>query len=319
MQIPLIFFLIAMFSLILLMCGVIIYLSARLLTSVALDRTMPRIIKKKGAISGIRGNEDFSAALKEKGRGLEERATETVEISGHGGIRLTGHLLVPQEPRRVIIALHGWRGSWSRDFGIVSDFWYSSSSTVIYAEQRGQKGSGGDCMTFGLLERLDVMEWVRWTIKRFSDLPVYLCGVSMGASSVLMSADLGLPGEVHGIIADSGFTSPDEIWKYVLTKNLRLPYSLYKRAANRLCRKKTGFAANACSTLNSLENSNVPVLFIHGTDDSFVPVEMTYRNYEACRGPKRLFLVQGANHCMSYYVDKSGYETEMAKFWEDYD
>ena len=141
----------------------------------------------------------------------------------------------------------------------------------------------------------------------------------MGASSVLMSADLGLPGSVHGIIADSGFTSPDEIWKYVLTKNLRLPYSLYKRAANRLCRKKTGFAANACSTLNSLENSNVPVLFIHGTDDSFVPVEMTYRNYEACRGPKRLFLVPGANHCMSYYVDKSGYETEMAKFWEDYD
>lgn len=318
MQISVIVFLLCI-SLMILLVGLIIGLSARLLTSIALDRTMPRIIKRKGAISGIRDNEEFSSELIEKGKGLEERSTETVEIVGYGGVRLTGHILIPDKPKRVIIALHGWRGSWSRDFGIVSDFWYSSSSAVIYAEQRGQRGSGGDFITFGLLERLDVIEWVRWTAKRFCDLPIYLCGVSMGASSVLMSADLGLPGSVHGIIADSGFTSPDEIWKYVLTKNLRLPYSLYKRAANRLCRKKTGFAANACSTLNSLENSNVPVLFIHGTDDSFVPVEMTYRNYEACRGPKRLFLVPGANHCMSYYVDKSGYETEMAKFWEDYD
>ena len=57
------------------------------------------------------------------------------------------------------------------------------------------------------------------------------------------------------------------------------------------------------------------MLFIHGTDDQFVPVEMTYENYKACNGPKRLLIVPGADHGMSYVVDQTGYQAEMMDFW----
>lgn len=63
----------------------------------------------------------------------------------------------------------------------------------------------------------------------------------------------------------------------------------------------------------------MPILFIHGTDDHFVPVEMTYENYQACASPKRLFIVHGAEHCLSYRVDKEGYEKAVENFWKDYD
>lgn len=68
-----------------------------------------------------------------------------------------------------------------------------------------------------------------------------------------------------------------------------------------------------------MKHCSVPVLFIHGTDDAFVPVTMTYENYKACTAPKRLLVVPGADHGMSYYIDKDGYENAVKQFWNDYD
>ena len=46
---------------------------------------------------------------------------------------------------------------------------------------------------------------------------------------------------------------------------------------------------------------------------------MTYENYKACKSEKRLFIVVGATHAMSYIVDKEGYEKAVMKFWKKYD
>ncbi len=319
MQISLTIIFLFIFLALLLLLGMLFYFSARLLLSVAFNRSAPRLFNKTGALSRVTKSNDFVNTLTEKSRLLKERDTETVEIQGYGGVMLKGHVLPSDTPRRLVIAVHGWRGSWNRDFGIISDFWLSNDATVLYVEQRGQQGSGGDTISFGLCERYDIIEWVNWAQIRFPELPIYLCGVSMGASSVLMSSSLGLPRRVHGIIADSGFTSPIEIWRHVISHNLRLPYALYSRAARRECERRTGQSADSCSTLTALSECRVPVLFIHGDADSFVPIEMTYRNYSACPSPKRLFVIHGANHCMGYYIDPVGYEREMSNFWEKYD
>lgn len=68
-----------------------------------------------------------------------------------------------------------------------------------------------------------------------------------------------------------------------------------------------------------MRECKVPVLFIHGSDDYFVPVEMTYENYKACAAPKRLLIVPGAEHGMSYMVDRKGYEEAIKRFWNEFD
>ena len=68
-----------------------------------------------------------------------------------------------------------------------------------------------------------------------------------------------------------------------------------------------------------LSECKVPVLFVHGSDDHFVPVEMTYENYKACIAPKRLLIVPGAEHGMSYMVDKKSYEEAVKRFWNEFD
>lgn len=292
------------------------------MVSMALDReTTEDVDGAKEKFAGSRNMTEFMDELKRSGEKLGNSEYEDVEITTEDGVRLVGHWKTCENPERIIIAMHGWRSSWTHDFGMVADCWFENNCNVLYAEQRGQNNSGGEYMGFGILERYDCLEWIKWVNEHQENhLPIYICGVSMGATTVLMASALELPDNVKGVIADCGFTSPHAIWKHVAEKNLHIPYEGLRRiVANDMCRKRINHGISSYSAVEALKNSKIPVLFIHGTDDKFVPVEMTYENYKACASEKRLFVVPGADHGMSYYVDKKGYENAMKDFWRDYD
>lgn len=260
------------------------------------------------------------AAAEASAKALENSGCEEVVITAFDGISLVGHWQSCESPKRVIVAMHGWRSSWTSDFGVIADFYRKQDCCVLYAEQRGQGESGGDYMGFGLLERYDCLSWVRWVNERTGGkLPVYLGGVSMGATTVLMATGLDLPSNVCGVVADCGFTSPYAIWKHVSEKNLHLPYGPRSKVVDDICRKRINFGAKDYSCADALAVCKVPVLFVHGTDDRFVPVEMTYENYKACASSKRLLIVPGAEHAMSYLVEQQRYEQAVIDFWSEYD
>ncbi len=300
---------------------VLIYEYGKYLVKIAMDRNVPRNLERKRI--HLKSNKawiNFFDVMKNAGETLEKSDYEDVEITAYDGTRLVGHWKICKDPKRIIVAMHGWRSSWCKDFGIIAEFWEKSGCHVLYAEQRGQNKSDGDYIGFGLLERHDCFQWIQWVNRRNEEhLPIYLGGASMGATTVLMCAGMDLPKEVHGIVADCGFTSPDAIWKHVMKKNLHLPYCLYKGTANGICKKKINCESNAYSTLEAMDVCNVPVLFIHGSEDNLVPVEMSYENYKICKAPKQIFIVPGADHGMSYYIDKENYEKILLEFWRKYD
>lgn len=291
--------------------------TTRFLGKVALDREQPNQFRKaQGAISGKKADTPYQTQRQAGTERLQQTEQETVEILARDGVPLIGHWIPQPNARRVIVAIHGWRSSWARDFSLVSRFWEDSGCSVLYAEQRGQGLSGGAYMGFGPIERYDCLNWIQWVRRRCGEeMPVYLAGVSMGATTVLMAAGLELPENVRGILADCGFTSPMEIWKHVARDNLHLSFRLGSHVANAMYSRKIGEDTAAYSTQDALSRSRVPVLLIHGTEDRFVPVEMTYANYEACAGPRRMLIVPGAGHAMSYYVDPVAYETAVREFW----
>lgn len=289
------------------------------LMRMALDREAPRrMVKKK--IRGTDYGVDAERMLSHAAEVLEGKVTEQVEIRSADGIRLVGHWYPAKDPKRVIVAMHGWRSRWSRDFGTIADFWHDNGCHILFAEQRGQNNSEGSHMGFGVLERHDCRDWVRWVNERCEGkLPIYLGGISMGATTVLMASGLAMPDNVRGIIADCGFTSPHAIWKHVVENNFHVPFGLYARTANDLCRKKIHAGSREYSATDALAKTHIPVLFIHGADDNFVPVTMTYENYKSCASPKRLLIVPGANHGMSYHVNREGYERAVLELWRDFD
>lgn len=300
--------------------GASAYMTTKLFLDAATDREEPKLIRFLN--DRIRSSDPKSEASRirhEASERLAAQAGETVTVNAFDGLHLVAHWFPQENARRVVIAVHGWRTSWHRDFGIVSDFLRESGCSVLYIEQRGQGSSDGEEMSFGGAERFDCLTWANWVHDHVSDtLPVYLYGISMGASSVMMASSLAIPENVKGIIADCGFTSPDEIWEYVAKKKLHVLYRPRKVIARRMFENRNPANRYDASAEEALASSKVPVLFIHGTADRFVPVEMTYRNYLACAAPKRLLIVPGASHAKSYLTDPKSYEAALTSFWKEF-
>ncbi|MGI5977221.1 MAG: alpha/beta hydrolase [Candidatus Limivicinus sp.] len=251
---------------------------------------------------------------------LSSRPSEEIRIKSRDGLSLTGHWIGCDKPKRIIIAMHGWHSGWSRDFGFFQDFWKDNSCSILYPEQRAQGSSEGKYSSFGLMERWDCMSWLDWVVRnKGTEVPIYLMGISMGAATVLMASELGLPDCVHGIIADCGYTSPLAIMKYTAKRKFGSPYILEAPIADRVFRKNISVSIREASPIEAMKKAGVPVLFIHGEDDRLVPVGMSFENYAACTSPKRILTVPGAVHGVSYIADKDAYERAVKSFWNEFD
>ncbi len=138
---------------------------------------------------------------------------ERVYITSADGLRLTGRYYPAKPGAPLMIACHGYRGTPSRDFSAGAEIYRSMGCALLLIEERGQCGSAGHTITFGAMEKYDVLLWTRWAADRFGDIPILLGGISMGAATVLMVSALDLPENVRGIIADCPYTSAkDIIW-----------------------------------------------------------------------------------------------------------
>lgn len=291
--------------------------AAERLVASAMDRPRPEDVERSFASlpAPLRQQADEAAAA------LRERATLRLEIRARDGVRLVGHWLPAARPRRVVLGFHGWHSAWNRDFSLSAPFFLDQGCSLLLVEQRAHGASGGDCIGYGLLERYDLLNWLEELEARGlgAGLPVYLAGISMGATTVMLAAGLPLPERVHGIMADCGFTSAPDIWESVWTGAQPLPYALLRGAVERLAEARLGCPADADSSSEALARWARPALFIHGVNDRFVPPEMTKRSYEACAGPKRLLLVEGAGHALSYPTDPVAYQAALLDFWQDFD
>lgn len=300
--------------------AVVSHLITKGLVQFAIGRDLPKTLEKQRPklTQGDRVKA-FQARIDETGKALLEKDIEEVEITSRDGLRLVGHWYPCENPKRVIVAMHGWRSAWNMDFGMIADFWHNEGCSILFAEQRAQNNSEGEYMTFGYMERYDCLDWISWVNERTEQkYPVYLAGVSMGASTVLMTAGLDVPENVKGVIADCGFTSAYDIWRHVVKDNMKLSYGLRGLMIDRICQKKINTNSKEITTITAMQNTKLPILFIHGTDDKFVPVRMTYENYKACNSPKELLIVPGAIHGQSYDVEQEKYEAATKAFWEKY-
>ena len=131
-----------------------------LLVREAMERTEPRLIRSgKQRLAG-RQSEKKVQKPKPAPRPTVQIDSERVEISAADGTRLVGHWCPCAAPKRIVLAMHGWRSSWIADFGAISGFLHDSGCSVLYVEQRGTGESGGDYIGFGMLERYDCHSWL---------------------------------------------------------------------------------------------------------------------------------------------------------------
>ena len=120
------------------------------------------------------------------------------------------------------------------------------------------------------------------------------------------------------MIADCGYNSPWDELRHCIRRWYRLPAFPVLHLTDIACRLTAGYSLKDASSAQALANSRLPVLFIHGTGDNFVPADMTAENYAAAMGEKRTVIVEGADHGFSYVEDRERCRKEVLDFIDTY-
>ncbi len=232
---------------------------------------------------------------------------EEVTVRSFDGLTLCGYFYEYAPGAPVELMMHGYRGTPERDLcgGVLRCFRLRRSALVV--DQRACGKSDGHVITFGIHEHKDCLTWVDYLTARLGrDCQILLTGISMGAATVLMAGGRELPPQVKGIIADCGYTSPKAIIQKVIV-DMRLPPRLSYPFVRLGARLYGGFDLEEFSPIASMKTCRVPVFFIHGQADDFVPCRMSEENAAVCAAEHRLFTVPGAGHGLSYLLDTEGY------------
>lgn len=244
---------------------------------------------------------------------MEARPYESVSIVARDGVRLTGRYYHQADGAPLDIGFHGYRGSVVRDFCGGARCSFEAGHNVLLVSQRSQGGSEGRCITFGVLERFDCLDWIAYANERFGCPELTIFGVSMGAATVLMAAGLDLPDNVCGIIADSPYSTPLDIICEV-GRGMHIPAPITAALAVGAARIFGGFDLRAASAAEAVKQAKAPILIIHGENDHFVPCGMSDTIAKNCAAPLRLETFPEAEHGLSYLTDTPRYEQIVGEF-----
>ena len=236
--------------------------------------------------------------------------------SSRDGIRLHAEYLSCEEPERIVLCAHGYRGRPDQFTGIAK--WLNSNGCdILFINQRGTVKSGGEWITFGALEQYDVVDWVNWLHDHnYGNLPIYMYGVSMGGATVACASGHILPDDVAGVIIDCGFSSLENLINDYAEKWIRISPAPIIKYIEQKCISEAGFDMRTANPEARLMSCKIPALFIHGTGDTLVDPKHTVKNYKACASKEKDVLwIDGAEHSVSFYKDSVRYEQALTDFF----
>ncbi len=245
---------------------------------------------------------------------LEEVPYEQIFIKSSDGKTLAAKYYHVKDNAPIDIEFHGYRGTAIRDFCGGYKIASRLKHNILLVDQRAHGKSEGTTITFGIKERYDCLSWINYVIARFgSKTQIFLYGVSMGAATVVMATGLLLPKNVIGVVADCPYSSAQAIIRKVCRDMKIMPNLIYPFIF--LGALIFGhFNLNETSALKEVQKNKIPILFIHGDDDLFVPYEMTLDLYRANKSKKEILIVSKAGHGLSYLVDPVSYQKKVDNF-----
>lgn len=242
---------------------------------------------------------------------------EQLTIQSRDGLELSGYYLPAAEPTdKLVILTHGYLGN-AKQMGLYGQYYYKELGYNIFMpDARGHGNSEGDYYGFGWPDRLDLIDWTQALVKKLgADSEVVYHGLSMGAATVLMaSGEDDLPRQVKSIIADSPYESVYELFAYQMNRMFYLPAFPLLDSTSLLTKVRAGYTFRNASALTEVERTKVPILYIHGEGDTFVPTKMAINLYQNTASDAELMLVPVANHGEAFALAEDEYKMKVDRF-----
>ncbi|HET7466760.1 MAG TPA: alpha/beta fold hydrolase [Candidatus Dormibacteraeota bacterium] len=238
---------------------------------------------------------------------------EDVELVTADGVNFGAwYFRQPGSPQTVIVS-GGHKGQRQGALGISIALWRKGFNVIVYS-YRGMSGSDRAPVTFGIKEVLELQAVIAFARKRIPQARIGLLGYSMGAVVSLLGA-AGEPG-VEALVLDSPFSDLRTLLIENVRTRARLPGTPFVWLAGLMLRARSGGKLSDCSPMSVLSSLEPrPLFFIHGGADRITNVNHSRRLYDAYRGPREIWIVQGAPHAGAYFADRPLYVERVAGFF----
>ena len=279
--------------------------------------------KRKKSLSQIAKNQTPENPLVTGGDKRQEWVDEVgatdETVTSFDGLILHAYLAEnPEHTDKFVIICHGYTGH-AREMGFYGEKFFEKGFSVLLPSARCHDESEGKFIDMGWFQRHDIRKWIDMINARYNTPQIVLMGVSMGGAAVMMACGEELPSNIVCAIEDCGFSSIKEQFEHTLKHMMEIPPQPLMTCANVVTYFKTGIDINKDGySTECLKDCKIPMLFIHGTADKFVPFWMLDKNYNAHPGPKEKYIVVGATHASSAWMGGEEYWERVFAFVESF-
>ena len=239
-------------------------------------------------------------------------------IDGNNNVKVHAFYAPAKDPKNAqgtAVVVHGYGDNHLVFLYLVCMYRDRLNYNVMVPDLQYHGYSEGDHCNMGWLDRLDVEKWAEEAYKIFKNDFTVLHGVSMGAATVMMASGDPLPPYIKAVVEDCGYSSVWDQFTVNLKESFGLPPFPILTSASIVSKSKYGWSFKEASSVKQLAKSTVPMLFIHGDADDFVPFSHLQKNFDAkTNGYKEMWVTEGAVHANSYAKYPKEYEEHVRNF-----
>ncbi|MFV0439756.1 MAG: alpha/beta hydrolase [Lachnospirales bacterium] len=250
----------------------------------------------------------------------DDKIVEKWGLLNNRNFGLTGFAhLQPNYTNKWAVVVHGYKSN-SQDMSEEGSIFFNDGYNVLVVDNEYHGQSEGDHISMGMYDSENIVQWCWQIVYQDSDAEIALYGLSMGAATVMMasSPDLKLPENVKVVVEDSGYEAMEDIFVYRLKAEYGLPRFPLINCVDALNYQKHGYHFEDRSPIEAVSKTELPMMFIHGTADDYVPFTSLDVLYSTHSGDKEKYVVEGATHGETLTVAGDVYGEKVLAFVNRY-
>lgn len=296
------------FQIVSLVLGIVVFLSAAFLGLLYLIYFLS--FRRKSFI-GKQVNKQFVQNLSSYGidhSWWSAQDVEELEIT-NDNLKLKGYFIKNKNAKknRLAIVIHGYFSN-HKDMMPQAKIFLENGFNVFCPDLRAHGNSEGTTVGMGYFDSGDIQIWLTHLLNKLgNNTEVIIMGLSMGAATTVMLSGEPLPNNVKCLIEDCGYTSAYEEVRYLI-KRYKLPTFPLLQLTNLATKLFGGYWLTDACPIEYIKRSTLPMYFIHGNTDTFVPAFMVDELYNAKAIGQKEKYIFNAEHAKSYGSDKTRYE-----------
>ena len=236
---------------------------------------------------------------------------EDYTVSGDGGYILhVQRLFNPADTGKAVIISHGYTDN---RFGALkyAKIYLDMGYDVIVYDLRGHGLNEQTFCTYSIREAKDLDALIRDTRARYPQFRVLgLHGESLGAASTV--ACLKYHPDIDFAVADCAFSEITSVLEGGL-RGMHMP-AFMVRVASVCAKLRHGYSFDEMRPVSNLKDNRLPILFIHGAEDSFILPSHSEALCRAAGEGCELKLIPGAGHAESVLKQPEMYREAVTEF-----